>query len=95
MDDTKKERQFAKGFWFERPHANAPSFVKGRMSVKVSEAIEWLEANKSDRGYVNLQLLLAKDGEKLYFVKDEFEPKKKDEGIKYPEEEISVNDVPF
>jgi len=79
MDDTKKERQFAKGFWFERPHANAPSFVKGRMSVKVSEAIEWLEANKSDRGYVNLQLLLAKDGEKLYFVKDEFEPKPKED----------------
>lgn len=93
--DEKKEKVFAKGFWFERPHANAPSFVRGKMSVKVSEAVEWLEANKSERGYVNLQLLLAKDGEKLYFVLDTFEPKPKDSaGINYPENTISPDDLP-
>jgi hypothetical protein len=74
MDD-KKEKVFAKGFFFERPHQNAPDFVRGKMSIKVSEAVEWLEANKSERGYVNLDLLLAKDGEKLYFVKNEWVPK--------------------
>lgn len=94
MENT--EKKFAKGFWFERPHANAPDFVKGRMSVKVAEAIEWLEANKSDRGYVNMQLLLAKDGEKLYFVLDEWKPKDSQEnkGIEYPENTISPDDLP-
>ncbi len=94
MDDTKKEKVFAKGFWFERPHQNAPSWVKGRMSVKVEEALEWLETHKSERGYVNMQLLLAKDGDKLYFVLDEFVPKPK-EGIAYPTEEIDPKDIPF
>lgn len=101
--DEKKEKVFAKGFWFERPHTNASSFVKGRMSVKVSEAVEWLEANKSERGYVNLQLLLAKDGEKLYFALDEWEPKPKDSqenkfgetAIQYPDAEINLDDIPF
>lgn len=89
--DEKKERVFAKGLWFERPHTNAPSFVKGRMSVKVEEAVEWLQANKSERGYVNLQLLLAKDGEKLYFVLDTFEPKPKevDNG------DLDASEIPF
>jgi len=99
--DEKKEKVFAKGFWFERPHTNAPSFVKGRMSVKVSEAVEWLEANKSERGYVNLDLLLAKDGEKLYFTLNEYKPKDSQENtfgkteIQYPDEEINPADVPF
>lgn len=94
MDDTKKEKNFAKGFWFERPHANAPSFVKGRMSVKVEEAIEWLQTHKSERGYVNMQLLLAKDGEKLYLVLDEFVPKPK-ESTEYPQNDINPADVTF
>ncbi len=99
MADT--EKKFAKGFWAERPHTNAPDFVKLRVSVKVAEATEWLEANKSERGYVNMQLLLARDGEKLYFVLDEYKPKTSEENnfgkteIQYPDEELNPNDVPF
>lgn len=94
MDD-KKEKKFAKGFWAERPHINAPDFVKLRVSVKVEEAVEWLQANKSERGYVNMQLLLAQDKEKLYFALDEWEPKPKDNaGINYPENTISPDDLP-
>lgn len=89
MENEKKEKVFAKGFWFERPHTNAPAWVKGRVSIKVSEAVEWLESNKSERGYVNMQLLLAKDGEKLYFALDEWKPEAK------KEEEINPSDVPF
>jgi len=87
MEPEKKEKVFAKGFFFERPHQNAPDFVRGKMSVKVSEAVEWLEANKSDRGYVNMDLLLAKDGEKLYFTLNDFKPQPKTEDAGYPSEE--------
>lgn len=100
--DEKKEKVFAKGFWFERPHTNAPSFVKGRMSVKVEEAVEWLQANKSERGYVNMDLLLAKDGEKLYFTLNDFQPKVSQENnfgkteIQYPDEESELaSNIPF
>lgn len=87
MSDTK----LAEGFFFERPRPNAPEFVKGRMSVKVDEAILFLQEFKNEGGYVNLDLLLSKNGENLYFKLNEWRPTPK-EGIIYPEK---AEDVKF
>jgi hypothetical protein len=54
-----------KGFFLKPPHSGAPSWVKGQIGIKVSEAIEYLKANENDRGYVNLDLKESK-GQKLY-----------------------------
>jgi len=48
------EKNFAKGFIFKR-NANAPSFVVGSISVKVEEAIAWLQANQTN-GWANLKV---------------------------------------
>lgn len=69
------DKQFAKGFFFERPRQGAPEFVKGRMSIKVEEAIEFLRESANEKGYVNLDLLQSRDGNKLYFTLNDWKPK--------------------
>ncbi len=74
MTDTK----LAEGFFFKRPRTGAPDFVKGSMSIKVDEAIGFLSENKNESGYVNLDLLLAKNGASLYFKLNDWKPAPKD-----------------
>lgn len=77
-DDT----QFARGFFFKRPKEGAPSFVRGNMGIKIDEAIEFLQEKRSAGEFVNLDLLLSKDGQKLYFKVNDFQPKpKEDDGL--------------
>ena len=56
---------FADGFSFRKPHENAPDFVKGSISVKVDEAIAFLEQYRNEDGWVNIDLKKSKGG-KLY-----------------------------
>lgn len=90
------ENKLARGFFFDRPSEKSPEFVKGRMSIKVEEAIPFLQESKNDKGYVNLDLLVSKAG-KLYLKLNDFKPKDSQEnkGIEYPTEEINPEDVPF
>ncbi len=69
------DKEFAKGFFFKRPREGAPGFVKGAMSVKVEDAIEFLQRKKNGDGFVNLDLLQSKDGTKLYFTLNDWKPK--------------------
>lgn len=82
-----KEITFAKGIYFNKPHENAPEFVKGKIDIKADEAIEFINANKNEKGYVNLDLLKSKQG-KLYLKLNDFKPEKK-------EDTIDPSDVPF
>jgi hypothetical protein len=82
----KKETVLAKGFYFDKPREGAPDFVKGKLSVKVTEAVELLKKYENNAGYVNLDLLKSKEG-KLYFTVNTWQPEKKDE--------IEAADVPF
>jgi len=92
MESTKT---FLAGFFFERPREGAPSFVKGRMSIKAEEAIAFITEHKNEAGYVNADLLTSKDGSKLYFTLNDWKPEKKAEAIEYPTETINPEDVPF
>lgn len=80
--------ELAKGLYFDRPREGAPEFVKGRMSIKVDEAIVMLKEKKNDKGYVNLDLLMSKDKTKFYFTVNDWKPEEK-------KEEINPSDVPF
>lgn len=82
----------ANGFFFEKPSAQAPAFVKGRVSIKVAEAITMLQAKQNNAGYVNLDLLESKDGQKQYFTINDYQPKPKDD---VPTVEIKAGDIPF
>jgi hypothetical protein len=89
------EKKLLKGIYFDRPREGAPDFVKGRMSIKVEDAVAFLQENKNEAGYVNADLLVSKDGQKLYFTLNDWKPEKKAGGIEYPSEEINPSDVPF
>jgi hypothetical protein len=52
---------FPKGLIFKKPHDNAPSFVKGTLSIKVNEFIEWIKLNNTN-GWCNIDLKESKDG---------------------------------
>ena len=70
------ETIFADGFIFKRKE-NAPDFVVGSQSIKVEEAIAFLQANQKN-GWVNLNVNTARSG-KQYVELDTFEPVKQNE----------------
>lgn len=76
------EKKLLKGIYFDRPREGAPAFVKGRMSIKVADAVEFLRENVNEKGYINADLLQSKDGTKLYFHLDEWTPTENKEGAK-------------
>lgn len=85
------ETTFADGFILKAPHEKAPDFVKGSLSIKVDEAIKFLEANKDSKGWVNLDLKEGKTG-KWYVQKNDWKPEQKDNGAISPED---PNSIPF
>lgn len=85
MDD---KNILAEGFYFDRPKEGAPEWVKGKISVQTDKAIPFLEKHKNEKSYVNLDLLVSKEG-KLYLRLNNWKPEKKES------EEISPSDLPF
>ncbi len=85
--DNKEKAPLASGFYFDKPREGAPDFVKGKLSIKVSEAMELIKKHENNAGYVNLDLLKSKAG-KLYMTVNTFQPKPK-------EEALTKADVPF
>lgn len=64
------DKIFANGFLFKRSD-KAPSFVVGNISVKIDEAIPFLE-QYAKNGWVNLKVNQAQSG-KYYFELDTWE----------------------
>lgn len=56
------EKNFAAGMRFEKPGEKAPKWVKGRISIKVSEFVDWAKANQNERGWLNIDLKKSSKG---------------------------------
>lgn len=82
-----KEKVFAEGFMFKRKDT-APEFVIGSQSIKVDEAIAFLQLHQKN-GWVNLDLKKSKGG-KYYYELDTWEPKQKEE---YPQAPMENEDA--
>lgn len=77
MNDRK---EYASGLYFNDPHANAPDFVIGKISVNVDKFIPWLENQiPSEKRYVNLSVKRGRDG-KPYVELDTWKPTGRDSG---------------
>ena len=76
MDNNKPDPVFADGFIFKRPREGAPDFVKGALSIKVGEAIAFLQKHNSG-GWVNLDLKNSQGG-KLYLQLNDWKPPTQD-----------------
>lgn len=71
------EKRFPEGIYFGFPAENAPEFVVGKISIKSSVFLEWLNTEKpNDSGYVNLEVLKGKKDGRPYCVVNDFVPKK-------------------
>ena len=69
-----EEKVFIDGVIFKKPHENAPDFVKGSLSLKMKELIEFAKTHHKD-GWLNIDLLESRNG-KYYAALNTFEPKK-------------------
>jgi hypothetical protein len=95
----KQDKVFADGFIFKRSD-NAPEWVVGKLSVKVEDAIAFLQANAKN-GWVNLNINSAKSG-KFYMEVDTWEkPKTEFQGFTPKEtptsnaKQVNNSDLPF
>lgn len=73
----KRERVFADGFSFRKPTGDAPEYVVGRLSLKVDEAIDFINKHKNANGWVNLSIMVGRSGNP-YVELDTYEPKKQE-----------------
>lgn len=68
------EVKFPEGIIVKKPHSNAPEFVKGKLSIKRDEFIEWL---KKQPEWVNLDIKESKKGN-WYLAVDDWKPESKE-----------------
>lgn len=55
------DAKFVDGMRFEIPEKK-PSFVVGKISIKVSELIPFLEENQTEKGWINIDLKIGRSG---------------------------------
>lgn len=67
-----ENNDFINGLFFNKPHDNAPNFVKGSLGINVDQFVNWLSENQID-GKVRIDLLESKGG-KFYAKKNDWQP---------------------
>jgi hypothetical protein len=65
------DKTFIKGLIYKLPHANAPEFVKGKLSIKSEELIGFIKEQNSE--WINIDLKISKDN-KPYAELDTWKP---------------------
>lgn len=87
MEDEKKEKIFADGMRFEAPSdalkEKAP-FIKGKISIKVAEFVEFLKKHETVGGWVNIDLKKSQGG-KLYLELNDWKPTKPEPEVISPD----------
>lgn len=67
------QNNYVKGIFWNEPSEKAPEWVKGRISFKVKDVIEYLQANENERGYVNVNVKISRNGD-TYLELDTWQP---------------------
>lgn len=90
---AQEEKIFADGFVFKR-NENAPDFVVGRISIKVDDAIAFIQQHVKN-GWVNLGVKQARSGN-YYMELDTFEAESKAKTTTKPTKKVvEEDDMPF
>ena len=86
-----KQTIFADGF-IARRRDDAQNFLITKLSLKVSEALEFIKKHEKD-GWLNLEVKRGRSGG-LYVALDTYDPQKKgDQPVEQPVED--TDDMPF
>ena len=88
-----EDKIFPEGVIFKKPHENAPDFVKGSLSLKMKDLIEFAKKHHKD-GWLNIELLESRGG-KYYAALNTFEPKKGSSSEPPPPSGDFNDDIPF
>ncbi len=99
----KQDTIFADGMNIYRPSENQKQYFFGKASFNVNKFIAFLQANKDEKGWVNIKFPISSKTGEPYCALDTFVPKKKevveDDGMTsrgYNDEEpINPDDIPF
>ena len=54
------EKIYPKGMWFNKKHEKAPDFIRGKISIKVDDFLNWVNDSPhliNQKGYMNFQML--------------------------------------
>ena len=78
MESDKKDKVFANGMMYKLPHPNSPAWVKGSISIKVTDFIAFLQTHQSD-GWCNLDMKKSKEKGTIYFELNTWKPASKEE----------------
>lgn len=97
-----EERILAKGFYISRRDGVQP-FVVGKLSINLEDAIPFLEEHANEAGYVNIDMLWNRAGDRITGFLDTWQPEPKKEGYdlkaKKPKSSGPIaeddNDIPF
>lgn len=76
---------FPEGIYFKKPREGAPAFVKGDISIQPEKLYQWAKQYTNEKGYVNMDLKISKEG-KLYLQLNTYGVVKKEEGEATPQE---------
>ena len=82
---------FAKGLFCKTA---SPDFVVCKLSIIVDDFIEFLNENKNNAGYVNIDVLKSKSSDKIYGALNEWKKKENtEENNNYADD--SFDSIPF
>ena len=104
------DKIFPKGVYFSKKEG-APDFVIGSLSIKVPEAIPFLQQYQNNAGFVNIDILIGKESGKPFCSLNQYVKQQTNEQnlnnfvptttvtyekvIEYPEDDINSEDIPF
>ena len=71
---AENNNEFAPGIFYKAPHQNAPDFVKGKINIKIQEAINFLQNElRAGNQWANLDMKKSREG-KIYLTVDRWQP---------------------
>lgn len=73
--------------------SNAPSFVKGKLSINVAKFVAYVQENQNEKGYVNIDILESRDSGKQYAKLNDWKPSGETQRSSGPEP--VEDDLPF
>lgn len=93
-----EEKPFVDGLIIKAPRENAPDFVKGSISLKREDLIQWLQGRNEE--WINVDIMVSKSG-KWYGKLNDWKPEEKGFVPPSPPQQqntsndVNVEDIPF
>lgn len=90
---NEKKTELPKGLYANKPHENAPDWVKSKLSIQRDDFAQWLlDQTPNEKGWINFDILESKEGK--YYVKvDDFKPSQSSQTES--KADAQTDDLPF